>query len=92
MAGGVFLVFHDRWYISVFDGRWCIFCVSRQVVYFLTADGIFLCLMAAGVYFLCFTAGGIFLATGSSDAVVRVYCFIGAVPEKIGELEAHTVS
>ena len=36
--------------------------------------------------------GGIFLATGSSDAVVRVYCFIGSVPEKIGELEAHTVS
>lgn len=35
--------------------------------------------------------GGIFLATGSSDAVVRVYCSIGAVPEKIGELEAHTV-
>jgi len=38
------------------------------------------------------TAGGVFLATGSSDAVVRVYCFIGNVPEKIGELEAHTVS
>jgi len=36
--------------------------------------------------------GGIFLATGSSDAVVRVYSFVGAVPEKIGELEAHTVS
>jgi len=36
--------------------------------------------------------GGIFLATGSSDAVIRVYCFIGSVPEKIGELEAHSVS
>ena len=40
----------------------------------------------------CLISGGIFLATGSSDAVVRVYCFVGVVPEKIGELEAHTVS
>jgi len=40
---------------------------------------------------LMLVIGGVFLATGSSDAVVRVYCFVGVVPEKIGELEAHTV-
>jgi len=43
-------MFHDMWYISVFDDRWCISCVSRQVVYFLTADGIFLCLMAGSIF------------------------------------------
>lgn len=36
-------------------------------------------------------AGGIFLATGSSDHVVRVYGLSHGVPEKIAELEAHTV-
>ena len=35
--------------------------------------------------------GGIFLATGSADQVIRVYCFSGVFPEKICELEAHTV-
>lgn len=48
----------------------------------------------AGAQMLCssFSPGGIFLATGSSDHVVRVYCFMSTVPEKICELESHTVS
>ena len=50
MTGGIFLVFHGRWYISVFDRRWYISCVWQQVVYFLTADGIFLCLTACGIF------------------------------------------
>ncbi|CAI9738520.1 PH-interacting protein-like isoform X2 [Octopus vulgaris] len=46
----------------------------------------------AGAQMLCssFSPGGIFLATGSSDHVVRVYCFMSTVPEKICELESHT--
>lgn len=39
-----------------------------------------------------FSPGGVFLATGSSDHVVRVYFVHGKTPEKICELEAHTVS
>lgn len=46
-----------------------------------------------GARMLCssFSPGGLFLATGSTDSVIRVYCLIGSNPEKIGELEAHTV-
>ena len=36
--------------------------------------------------------GGVFLSTGSSDQVVRTYCFTTHLPEKICELEAHVVS
>ena len=36
-------------------------------------------------------SGGIFLATGSADQVIRVYSFTSNFPEKICELEAHTV-
>ena len=36
--------------------------------------------------------GGVFLATGNSDHVIRVYCFTTGVPEKISEIEAHSVS
>lgn len=47
----------------------------------------------AGAQMLCssFSPGGVFLATGSSDHVVRVYFVHGRTPEKICELEAHTV-
>lgn len=38
-----------------------------------------------------FSPGGVFLVTGSTDNTVRVYCFTSA-PNKIAELEAHTVS
>ena len=39
-----------------------------------------------------FSPGGIFLATGNSDHVIRVYCLSAMTPEKICELEAHSVS
>ena len=39
-----------------------------------------------------FSRGGLFLATGNSDSVIRIYCLLSGRPEKIGELEAHTVS
>ena len=47
----------------------------------------------AGAQMLCssFSPGGAFLATGNSDHVVRVYFLHAAGPEKICELEAHTV-
>ena len=37
-------------------------------------------------------SGGVFLATGSTDHVVRVFSLGGRVPEKICELETHSVS
>lgn len=33
-----------------------------------------------------------FLATGSTDHIIRVYYFGSGQPEKISELESHTVS
>lgn len=36
--------------------------------------------------------GGMFLATGSTDHIIRVYYFGSGQPEKISELESHTVS
>jgi WD40 repeat protein len=49
-------------------------------------------LIESSVKLFLFFSGGIFLATGSADQVVRVYHFTSTVPEKICELEAHTVS
>lgn len=48
----------------------------------------------AGAQMLCssFSPGGSFLATGNSDHVIRVYLLNSAKPEKICELEAHSVS
>lgn len=40
----------------------------------------------------CYSAGGMFLATGSTDHIIRVYFFGSGQPEKISELEFHTVS
>uniref|UniRef100_A0A665VSN0 PH-interacting protein n=1 Tax=Echeneis naucrates TaxID=173247 RepID=A0A665VSN0_ECHNA len=47
-----------------------------------------------GVQMICssFSAGGMFLATGSTDHIIRVYYFGSGQPEKISELESHTVS
>uniref|UniRef100_A0A671LD86 PH-interacting protein-like n=1 Tax=Sinocyclocheilus anshuiensis TaxID=1608454 RepID=A0A671LD86_9TELE len=46
-----------------------------------------------GVQMICssFSAGGMFLATGSTDHIIRVYYFGNGQPEKISELESHTV-
>uniref|UniRef100_A0A672IPT1 Pleckstrin homology domain interacting protein n=1 Tax=Salarias fasciatus TaxID=181472 RepID=A0A672IPT1_SALFA len=46
-----------------------------------------------GVQMICssFSAGGMFLATGSTDHIIRVYYFGSGQPEKISELESHTV-
>uniref|UniRef100_A0A8C4MK43 PH-interacting protein n=1 Tax=Equus asinus asinus TaxID=83772 RepID=A0A8C4MK43_EQUAS len=46
-----------------------------------------------GVQMICssFSAGGMFLATGSTDHIIRVYFFGSGQPEKISELEFHTV-
>lgn len=41
---------------------------------------------------LLFFIGGMFLATGSTDHIIRVYFFGSGQPEKISELEFHTVS
>lgn len=40
----------------------------------------------------CVCTGGMFLATGSTDHIIRVYYFGSGQPEKISELESHTVS
>uniref|UniRef100_A0A452T0Z8 Bromodomain and WD repeat-containing protein 1 n=1 Tax=Ursus maritimus TaxID=29073 RepID=A0A452T0Z8_URSMA len=47
-----------------------------------------------GVQMLCssFSVGGMFLATGSTDHVIRMYFLGFEAPEKIAELESHTVS
>ena len=42
--------------------------------------------------FMCVCPGGMFLATGSTDHIIRVYYFGSGQPEKISELESHTVS
>uniref|UniRef100_A0A4W5LB95 Uncharacterized protein n=1 Tax=Hucho hucho TaxID=62062 RepID=A0A4W5LB95_9TELE len=39
-----------------------------------------------------FSAGGMFLATGSTDHIIRVFYFASGQPQKISELESHTVS
>ncbi len=36
-------------------------------------------------------SGGMFLSTGSTDHIIRVYYFGDGQPEKISELETHTV-
>lgn len=41
---------------------------------------------------LLLLTGGMFLATGSTDHIIRVYFFGSGQPEKISELEFHTVS
>uniref|UniRef100_A0A672N851 PH-interacting protein n=1 Tax=Sinocyclocheilus grahami TaxID=75366 RepID=A0A672N851_SINGR len=47
-----------------------------------------------GVQMICssFSAGGMFLATGSTDHIIRVYYFGDGQPEKISELESHTIT
>ena len=47
----------------------------------------------AGAQMLCssFSPGGMFVATGNSDNVIRVYFLYASEPNKICELEAHTV-
>jgi len=48
----------------------------------------------AGAQVLCssFSPGGMFFTAGSTDNVIRMYHFHAGYPEKIGELEKHTVS
>ena len=47
-----------------------------------------------GAQMLCssFSPGGMFVATGNSDYVIRVYFLFASEPNKICELEAHSVS
>ena len=40
----------------------------------------------------CVCPGGMFLATGSTDHIIRVFYFGSGQPQKISELESHTVS
>uniref|UniRef100_A0A452IHQ4 Bromodomain and WD repeat-containing protein 1 n=1 Tax=Gopherus agassizii TaxID=38772 RepID=A0A452IHQ4_9SAUR len=46
-----------------------------------------------GVQISCssFSSGGMFIATGSTDHVIRIYYLGSESPEKIAELESHTV-
>lgn len=44
------------------------------------------------LFCVCVCPGGMFLATGSTDHIIRVYYFGSGQPEKISELESHTVS
>uniref|UniRef100_A0AAR2K8J4 Bromo domain-containing protein n=1 Tax=Pygocentrus nattereri TaxID=42514 RepID=A0AAR2K8J4_PYGNA len=46
-----------------------------------------------GVQMVCssFSPGGVFLATGSTDDVIRIYYLGSGSPEKIAELDSHTV-
>jgi bromodomain and WD repeat domain-containing protein 1/3 len=40
----------------------------------------------------CFNLpGGMFITTGSTDHVIRIYYLGSEIPEKIAELESHTV-
>lgn len=41
--------------------------------------------------FVIYILGGMFLATGSTDDVIRIYYLGCGNPEKISELDAHTV-
>ena len=49
-------------------------------------------LQATHLNFNIFISGGMFLATGSTDHVIRMYFLGFEAPEKIAELESHTVS
>lgn len=43
---------------------------------------------------MCFVLnlpGGMFITTGSTDHVIRIYYLGSEIPEKIAELESHTV-
>lgn len=51
------------------------------------------CLVESAIVlvFVLFVLGGMFLATGSTDHVIRMYFLGSGSPEKIAELESHTV-
>ena len=51
-----------------------------------------ICLIIEHLSFDLVFSGGTFLATGSSDPIIRVYMFSSSGPEKLCELEAHSVS
>lgn len=83
--------------ISVLDSYW------ERIFWFempLTLNIWYTTVMSlAGMYefcysdaFMCVCPGGMFLATGSTDHIIRVYYFGSGQPEKISELESHTVS
>lgn len=55
-----------------------------HTVYILYIVRVFVCVFVS--------PGGMFLATGSTDHIIRVYYFGSGQPEKISELESHTVS
>lgn len=42
------------------------------------------------IFFSLYT-GGMFLATGSTDDVIRIYYLGSGSPEKLAELDSHTV-
>lgn len=45
-----------------------------------------------GTMLVCFNLpGGMFITTGSTDHVIRIYYLGSDIPEKIAELESHTV-
>eukprot|EP00069_Balaena_mysticetus_P007152 bmy_19001T0 len=46
-----------------------------------------------GVQISCssFSSGGMFITTGSTDHVIRIYYLGSEIPEKIAELESHTI-
>ena len=52
----------------------------------------FVCVFVCVCVCVCACVGGMFLATGSTDHIIRVYYFGSGQPEKISELESHTVS
>lgn len=41
--------------------------------------------------FVSLYTGGMFLATGSTDDVIRIYYLGSGSPEKLAELDSHTV-
>uniref|UniRef100_A0A673MYY2 Bromo domain-containing protein n=1 Tax=Sinocyclocheilus rhinocerous TaxID=307959 RepID=A0A673MYY2_9TELE len=76
-----------RLYFGTHNVSVCFICVCRQ------RPSKFIERPRPGVQMICssFSAGGMFLATGSTDHIIRVYYFGDGQPEKISELESHTV-
>uniref|UniRef100_A0A6Q2WY93 PH-interacting protein n=1 Tax=Esox lucius TaxID=8010 RepID=A0A6Q2WY93_ESOLU len=76
------------------DGTICFWQWDASTLKFGQGPGKFTERSRPGVQMICssFSAGGMFLATGSTDHIIRVFYFGSGQPEKISELEAHTVS
>ena len=80
----------------------CVFVYSRLCVCVFVLVCFRVCVFVCVCFFfpvcsplcmcVCVCLGGMFLATGSTDHIIRVYYFGSGQPEKISELESHTVS